>query len=127
MIAKSLVAAAVAVSAMSANVVCAQNKPASGAGAQMKADKAAKNVGKPAAENEDYDRKIRIGLKTKSVNIDGKQVVKFIIKQPDGSDKTFMWNFDVVNTTVDLNKVAPEGVLNRPVKVWVGADPDFRQ
>ena len=83
------------------------------------------NLGTPA-EGLSYDRKVLIGVNTKVVNVDGGEVVKFVVEEPDGADKSFTWHFDTVRETVgDLSKLAPVGVLGRPVKVVVGPNPRY--
>jgi hypothetical protein len=83
------------------------------------------NLGTPA-EGRSYDRKVLIGVNTKFVNVDDGQVVKFVVHEPDGADKSFTWHFDVGRETVaDLGKLAPVGVLGRPVKVYVGPNPRY--
>ena len=83
------------------------------------------NLGTPA-EGRFYDRKVLIGVNTKFVNVDDGQVVKFVVDEPDGADKSFIWHFDVGRETVgDLSKLAPIGVLGRPVKVYVGPNPRY--
>jgi hypothetical protein len=83
------------------------------------------NLGTPA-EGRSYDRKVLIGVNTKFVNVDDGQVVKFVVHESDGADKSFAWHFDVGRETVgDLSKLAPPGVLGRPVKVYVGPNPRY--
>src|SRR5262245_34196648 len=72
------------------------------------------NLGRPA-EGRSYDRKVLIGVNTKFVNVDDGQVVKFVVHEADGADKSFTWYFDVGRDTVgDLSQLAPIGVLGRP-------------
>lgn len=81
------------------------------------------DLGTPA-EGRSYDRKVVIGLNRKWVNVIGGEVVKFVVQEPDGTDKFFTWRFDTSLETVgDLSKLAPSGVLGRPVKVFVGRNP----
>jgi hypothetical protein len=83
------------------------------------------NLGTPA-EGRSYDRKVRIGANTKFVNVDDGQVVKFVVHEPDGADRSFTWHFNVGRETVgDLGTLAPIGVLGRPVKVYVGPNPRY--
>lgn len=81
------------------------------------------DLGTPA-EGRSFDRKVVIGPNTKWVNVDGGEVVKFVVQETDGADKSFTWHFDTFSETVgDLSKLAPPGVLGRPVKVFVGPNP----
>ena len=61
-------------------------------------------------------RTIVIHPDTKYVNVVGGDTVKF-----DVGGKSFAWNFDVpvTITSFDLNRVAPTGVLDHPVTVYV--------
>jgi hypothetical protein len=48
------------------------------------------HLGTPA-EGRSYDRKVVIGLNRKWVNVSGGKVVKFVVQEPDGADKSFTW------------------------------------
>jgi hypothetical protein len=65
---------------------------------------------------------IQIDSKTKYVNVTGGDVVKFNV-----GDKTFTWDFDVAQTvnSFELNQVAPNGILDHPVTVYVAPDPQW--
>lgn len=67
-------------------------------------------------------RTIVITPDTKWVNVTGGDIVKFI-----AGDKTFAWNFNVAQTisSFDLSQVAPPGILNRKVEVFVAPDPRY--
>jgi hypothetical protein len=80
-------------------------------------------LGTPA-EGHSYDRKVLIGTNTKFVNVDAGEVIKFIVREPDGTDRSFTWNFNIVRETVgDLSTIAPAGILDRPVRVVVAPNP----
>ena len=80
------------------------------------------------AEGRSYDRKVLIGMNTKYVNVDDGEVIRFVVHEPDGADKSFTWRFDAARETVgDLDKLAPTGVLGRPVKVYIGPNPRYSQ
>ncbi len=67
-----------------------------------------------------------IGLSTIQAYYNDGEVVKFVVHEMDGADKSFTWHFDVPRETVgDLSKLAPTGVLDRPVKVYVGPNPRY--
>lgn len=71
-----------------------------------------------------YDRKVLIAVNTKFVNVDAGEVIRFVVHEPDGTDRSFTWHFNIVRETVsDLGAIAPAGVLDRPVKVIVGPNP----
>ncbi|WP_353156934.1 CzcE family metal-binding protein [Herminiimonas fonticola] len=68
-------------------------------------------------------RTIVITPETKWVNVEGGEVINFIV-----GDKSFGWDFYVGSTVTsfDLSRVAPPGVLNRPVIAYVSPDPRYR-
>jgi len=83
------------------------------------------DLGTPA-DGRSYDRKVLIGANTKFVNVDGGEVIKFVVQEPDGADKSFTWRFSKAReAVVDLSALAPNGVLSRPIKVVVGPDPRY--
>jgi hypothetical protein len=59
---------------------------------------------------------------TRYVNVEGGQVVKFV-----AGDKEFTWDFYVAKTVsnFELNDVAPAGMLNHMVHVYVSPDPKY--
>lgn len=59
---------------------------------------------------------------TKWVNVTGGDTVKFI-----AGDKAFAWAFNVASNvrSFDLNRVAPPGMLNHRVVVYVAPDPRY--
>ncbi|HYD59135.1 MAG TPA: CzcE family metal-binding protein [Noviherbaspirillum sp.] len=59
---------------------------------------------------------------TKWVNVTGGDIVRF-----DVAGKSFAWAFNVAAgvTNFDLAKVAPPGVLNRPLQAYVAPDPKY--
>jgi hypothetical protein len=65
-------------------------------------------------------RTIVIGPDTAYVNVMHGDIVKFIV-----GDKTFAWNFNgpARISEIDLNKIAPPGVLNHVVKAYIKRDP----
>ena len=68
-------------------------------------------------------RTIVITPETKWVNVEGGEVINFIV-----GDKAFAWDFYVgfTVTSFDLNLVAPPGVLNRRVMAYISPDPRYR-
>jgi hypothetical protein len=59
---------------------------------------------------------ITIGPNTAYVNVTRGDIVKFVV-----GDKSFAWSFDGASTIseIDLNNIAPPGILNHLVKVYV--------
>jgi hypothetical protein len=89
------------------------------------ADVAKLDLGTPA-EGRFYDRKVLIGANTKFVNVDAGEVIRFVVQEPGDADRSFTWHFDIAHATVgDLSKLAPAGMLDRPVKVVVGPNLRF--
>jgi hypothetical protein len=70
------------------------------------------------------DRTIFINAKTKSVNADAGETIRFVVKEADNQDQSFTVRFDSLGRTVgNLNDVAPSGVLDHPIKVYVADNP----
>lgn len=71
------------------------------------------------------DRQITIDASTKWVNVTDGETIKFIVKTPSGKQESFSWRFDTLNMPmVELNKVAPAGVLGtQSVKVYIAPNP----
>lgn len=68
------------------------------------------------------EKTIEIHPDTKWVNVDGGETYRFVV-----GDKAFGWAFDAPNSpdSFDLQRVAPPGVLNRPVTAYVKPDPKY--
>lgn len=83
------------------------------------ADNYAGLLGDPAALAA-ASRTVIIGLDTEYVNMTHGDVVKFVV-----GDKTFAWNFNgpARVSVIDLDKIAPPGTLDHPVKVYIRRDP----
>jgi len=64
------------------------------------------------------ERTITITEKTKSLNVVGGETVKFVT-----GDKVFAWHFDGPFSSFKLNQVAPDGVLDHVVTVYVSPNP----
>jgi hypothetical protein len=75
-----------------------------------------------AAPASGADHTIVITSATKYVNVEGGQTVKFV-----AGGNEFAWTFNVARTvnSFDLNEVAPPGVLNHVVRVYVSPDPKY--
>jgi hypothetical protein len=66
------------------------------------------------------NRTVTIAPDTKYVNVQGGQTVKF-----DVDGKSFAWNFSGPSTvsSFDLNRVAPPGLLDHNVTVYIAPNP----
>ena len=73
----------------------------------------------PAAATE---KTVVIGPNTTSVNVTGGDVVKFVI-----GDKVFAWDFNTSGEMLafDLERIAPAGMLDHKVMVYVARDPTY--
>ncbi|MET3135106.1 hypothetical protein AAKU55_005409 [Oxalobacteraceae bacterium GrIS 1.11] len=82
----------------------------------------ARLVGDPAPLSA-ATRTVVINSDTKWVNITGGEVVKFVI-----GDTSFAWSFDAPNANgvFDLSQIAPNGILNHPVRAYLAADPLYK-
>src|SRR5882762_1087211 len=70
-------------------------------------------LGKPAQASA-AQRTISIDLKTRWITVERGEVVKFV-----ANGQEFAWDFDGMYSSFDLNRVAPSGVLDRNLKVYV--------
>ena len=68
-------------------------------------------------------RTIVITPEAKYVSVTGGEIVKFVVGQ-----QSFAWQFDVALTVsaLDLNLVAPVGVLTQKIIAYVTPDPMYR-
>ncbi len=67
-----------------------------------------------AASPEAATRIIVIGPKTRFVNVNHGEIVKF-----EANGKEFTWDFDGVPQSFDLKQVAPEGAIAQNVRVYI--------
>lgn len=81
----------------------------------------AKFLGDPAPDVA-ATQTIEIRPDTKWVNVTGGDIVKFVV-----GGKSFAWAFNVGSgvSHFDLSRVAPSGVLDRPVFVYLAPDPKY--
>lgn len=76
------------------------------------------NLGTPVHEGS-ADRTVVIEPGAKWVNVNRNETVRFVV-----GGKSFTWRFDTLNqSAVALDKIAPAGLLDRPIKAYVGPDP----
>lgn len=63
-----------------------------------------------------------LGPDTRTVNVTGGDTVKFV-----SNGKEFAWVFNVASNvrSFNLQRIAPPGVLNHPVIVYVAPDPRY--
>lgn len=76
--------------------------------------------GSPAAPTA-AQRSVVIAPSTRSVNVKGGETVRFVV-----SDQVFAWQFNVASnvSAIDLRRIAPPGLIDRKVMVYVA--PDLR-
>lgn len=77
------------------------------------------NLAPPASAQ----RTIAIHPDTRHVNVEGGEIIRFVV-----GEKEFAWNFFVAAAinSFYLNEVAPPGILDHPVRVYVTPDPKYR-
>lgn len=87
----------------------------------LNAEPPASFLGNPAPEAAAI-RTIMIGPDTKWVNVTGGEIVNFV-----ANGKSFAWAFNVATgvSKFDLTRVAPPGVLDRRVDVYLAPDPRY--
>lgn len=75
-----------------------------------------------AAPSNAATRTIVITPETKWVNVEGGEIINFIV-----GNKSFGWDFFVGFTvsSFDLQLVAPPGILNRRIMAYVSPDPRY--
>jgi hypothetical protein len=66
-------------------------------------------------------RTIVITPNTRSVNIQGGQIVKFV-----AGKKSFTWDFDGSARAMKLNRIAPHDMLNHTVTAYVSPNPLYQ-
>ena len=78
-------------------------------------------LGSPIPETT-AEKTIEIFPETKWVNVDGGETYRFVIE-----GKAFGWAFNAPYgpSSFDLQRVAPPGMLNRPVTAYVKPDPKY--
>ena len=69
--------------------------------------------GKPAQASA-AQRTISIDPKTRWITVERGEIVNFV-----ANGREFAWDFDGMYSTFDLNRIAPNGVLDRRLKVYV--------
>lgn len=76
-------------------------------------------VGELAALSQ-TQRTITITPDTRFVNVTSGETVRFV-----AGTQSFAWSFQTSTTitTFDLNRIAPPGLLNRPIPVYVARNP----
>ncbi|PFH11818.1 heavy-metal resistance protein CzcE [Collimonas sp. PA-H2] len=71
-----------------------------------------------AAATTATSRVITITPDTKYINVQGGQAVQF-----NAGGNTFTWTFNGPAKSFELNRVAPAGLLDHPVRVYVSPNP----
>ena len=75
-------------------------------------------LGKPVQVSA-AQRTISIGPKTRWITVERGDVVRFV-----ANGQEFAWTFNGLASSFDLNRVAPTGVLDRNLKVYVWPSAD---
>ena len=70
-------------------------------------------LGKPAQASA-AQRTISIDPKTRWITVERGEIVNFV-----ANGREFAWDFDGMYSSFDLNRIAPDGVLDRRLKVYV--------
>jgi len=73
-----------------------------------------------------YDREIVVAANLHWVNVVSGQVIRFVVPDAAGASAAFTWNFDTWGDRVaDLSRLAPAGMVQRPIKVYIANDPRY--
>ena len=76
------------------------------------------------AEGQPYKRTIVVDRHTPWVNVREGEVIRFVIRSPATHDVSFTTSFDTFRSRVtDLRTLAPEGVVDRRINVYIDTDP----
>jgi len=81
-------------------------------------------LGKAAPEQASADKVIVITDATRYVNVTGGQTVRFVV-----GDRSFTWCFQTGSAHLvpfDLQQIAPQGVLTRPIVAYVADNPLYQ-
>jgi Heavy-metal resistance protein CzcE len=106
------------------SVLIATTLAAGASGLAVAAEQPRAFLGKAAPEQAEAGRVIVITDATRYVNVSGGQTVRFVV-----GDRSFTWRFQsgIVHVTpFDLQKIAPQGVLNHRVTAYVADDPLYQ-
>jgi hypothetical protein len=77
-------------------------------------------------EPHEIDRTVVVTPRTRWVNVTGGETIRFVFPQADEA-QSFVWRFDTTRaTSFDLGEIAPQGALDRELRVYVAADPAYR-
>ena len=63
-------------------------------------------------------RTVVIDAKTKWVNVKEDETIRFVVGGA-GGQKSFAWVFDMQDQSADLRQLAPKGMLDRSIRVYV--------
>ncbi len=64
-------------------------------------------------------RTVVIDSKTKWVTVERGEVVRFEV-----NGREFAWAFNSMSSSFDLNRIAPAGILDRDLKVYIWPNPE---
>ena len=79
--------------------------------------------GGPPAPGDTPSRVVRIDSSTRWLNATEDEVVKFVVRGAGGGEQSFDWQFPYNQLVVDLSKVAPAGMIQRPLCVYLAPHP----
>jgi hypothetical protein len=73
-----------------------------------------------------YDREIVVTSNVRWVNVVAGQVVRFVVPDATGTSSTFTWYFDTfAGRVAELSELAPAGMVQRSIKVYIANDPRY--
>jgi len=77
-----------------------------------------------SADGGRYDREIVVAANVGWISVMPGQVIRFVVPNAAGASSAFTWNFDTWGGRVaDLSRLAPAGMVQCPVKVYIADDP----
>ena len=82
-------------------------------------------LGRPGDEQR-VSRQIILQPGTRWANVTEGEVIRFVVHSANGAQGSFTWDFDTFGgRNFDLGCVAPKGLLQRTVKVYLDTDPRY--
>jgi hypothetical protein len=73
-----------------------------------------------------YDREIVVGANVRWISVVSGQVIRFVVPDAPGGNAAFTWYFDTWGgRVVDLGRLAPAGMVQRPIQVYIADDPRY--
>ena len=80
-------------------------------------------LGTSMSANDHADRVVRFDPNTRWATARENETVKFLVRTSSGSEQAFAWRFTTPFFAVDLRRIAPPGLIDRTLFVYLATDP----